>query len=104
MGPMFRKEHFILGVRTVILAAALLAHPGRMLAQHGGGGAAGRGGDASGGLSGSAGRATGVSEKDDLKDFRQVLAVQATSQQIVQYAAMLKVSEAASAELRTFLE
>ncbi len=56
------------------------------------------------GLSGAGGRATGVSEKDELKDFREVLAVQATSQQIVQYAAMVKISEAASAELRSFQE
>jgi hypothetical protein len=89
-------------VKTAVLGAALLAYPCGMLAQHGGG-AAGRGGD-TGGAMGSAGRATGVSTKDDLKDFHAVLALQATSQQIVEYAAMLKSTETASAELQGFLE
>jgi len=104
MRSMFCRGSFIFGVKAIVLGAALLASPCAVLAQHGGGGGAGRGGESAGGLSGSAGRATGVSEKDDLKDFRQVLAVQATSQQIIQYAAMLKISEAASAELRSFQE
>jgi hypothetical protein len=102
---MVRRGSLISEVKTVILAVALLIHPCGMLAQRsspGGGGLAGSAGGA--GLSGPAGRATGVSEKDELKDFREVLAVQATSQQIVQYAAMLKISEAASAELRSFQE
>jgi hypothetical protein len=96
-----------LGVKTVVLGAALLACPCGMLAQHGGGppGGGGVGGSAGGGgLSGSAGRASGVSTKDELKDFRAVLAVQATSQQIIQYVSMVKSTDAASTELRTFLE
>jgi hypothetical protein len=78
-----------------------------MLAQHGGGspGGGGLAGSAGGsGLSGPAGRATGVSEKDELKDYREVLAVQATNQQVVQFTAMVKISEAASAELGNFAE
>jgi hypothetical protein len=104
---MFFKRSHISNLKTVALAVALLGYPYGILAQHGGGspGGGGLAGSAGGGgLSGSAGRATGVSEKDDLKDFREVLAVQATSQQIVQYASMVKVSEAASAELRSFQE
>ena len=89
-------------ISSVLLGAALLAYPCGMLAQHGG--AAGRGGESSGGLSAPSGIATGVSEKDELKDYREVLAVQAISQQVVQYAAMVKISEAASAELRIFAE
>jgi hypothetical protein len=85
------------------LGAALLAYPGGMLAQHGGGASGGGGSGAGGGLSGPAGRATGVSEKDELRDFREVLAVQATSQQIIEYASMVKSAEAASAELRSLL-
>jgi hypothetical protein len=104
---MFRKSSLTSGIKTVLLAAALLAYPCSMLAQHGGGspGGGGLAGSAGGsGLSGPAGRATGVSEKDELKDYREVLAVQATSQQVVQFAAMVKISEAASAELRGFRE
>ncbi len=104
---MFRKWSRISGVKTVVLGGALLAYPCSMLAQHGGGspGGGGLAGSAGGsGLSGPAGRATGVSEKDELKDYREVLAVQATSQQIIQFAAMVKISEAASGELRGFRE
>ncbi len=101
---MFSKKSHISNLKTVALAVALLGYPCGMMAQHGGGGGTGGGSAGGGGLSGGGGRATGVSEKDDLKDFREVLAVQATSQQIVQYASMVKISEAASAELRSFQE
>jgi hypothetical protein len=97
---MFRRESCTSLLKTIVLGAALLAYPFGMLAQHGGG-TAGRGSD-TGSPMGS-GRPTGVSAKDDLKDFHDVLAVQATSQQIIEYAAMLKSTEAASAELKTFL-
>jgi hypothetical protein len=102
----FERSH-IFNLKTMVLAASLLGYPCVILAQHGGGspGGGGLAGSAGGtGLSGPAGRASGVSEKDELKDFRDALAVQATSQQIIQYAAMVKISEAASAELRSFRE
>jgi len=101
---MFSNRSHISNLKTVALAAMLLVYPCGMMAQHGGGGGTGGGSAGGGGLSGGGGRATGVSEKDELKDFREVLAVQATSQQIVQYAAMVKSSEVASAELRSFQE
>src|ERR1700683_229022 len=104
---MFRRRSFTSVVKTILIGAALLAYPCSMLAQHGGGspGGGGLAGSAGGsGLSGPAGRATGVSEKDELKDYREVLAVQATSQQVIQFAAMVKISEAAGAELRSFRE
>src|SRR5271168_45909 len=102
---MFSKRSHIPDLKRVVLAAALLGYPCGMLAQHGSPGGGGLAGSAGGaGLSGPAGRATGVSEKDALKDFRDVLAVQAITEQIVRYAAMLKISEAASAELRSFQE
>ncbi len=88
----------------VIFAAALLAYPCALLAQRGAGGGHAGGGTAGGGGLSSTGRATGVDEKDDLKDFHLVLAVQATSQQIAEYAAMMKNTEAAKAELKSFLE
>ena len=50
------------------------------------------------------GKATGVDEKDELKDFHAALAMHATSQQIIEYAAMMKATEAAKAELKTFSE
>jgi hypothetical protein len=102
---MSAKRVHISSLKRVVLAAALLGSPCAMLAQHGSPGGGGLAGSAGGsGLSGPAGRASGVSEKDELKDFREALAVQATTQQIVQYAAMVKISEAASAELRSFQE
>lgn len=101
---MFRESSCISGVRTLVLGAALLACPCEMLAQHGAG--RGMGGDTgvNGGAMGSGGRATGISLKDDLKDFHAVLAAQATSQQIIEYTAMLKTTAGASAELQGFLE
>jgi hypothetical protein len=80
--------------------AILLINPCGLLAQrHGGGGAS-----AGGGGMNSIGRPTGVDQKDDLKDFHEALAVQATSQQIVDYNAMVKSAMAASTELRSLLE
>ncbi|HTC57172.1 MAG TPA: hypothetical protein VK706_12225 [Candidatus Sulfotelmatobacter sp.] len=100
---MFRRGNTIFGVQRVVLGAALLAYPWGMLAQHGGGGSIGGGGAGGGGLSGSSGRASGVSTKDDLKDFRAALAVQATSQQVVEYTLMEKSAAAADAELQGYL-
>jgi hypothetical protein len=105
MRNMFCRGYRVSGVKTVVLGAALLAYPYGMLAQHGGGGGSmGGGGTGGGGLSGPAGIASGVSTKDDLKDFRAALAVQATSQQVVEYSLMVKSTAAASAELQGFLE
>jgi hypothetical protein len=104
---MFREGSLISCIRTVVLGVALLACPCGVLAQHGGppgGGGSGGGSAGGGGLSGGGGRATGVSVKDELKDFRELMAVQATSQQIIQYAAMIKSATVASAELQSFLD
>ena len=54
-------------------------------------------------MSGGTGKPTGVDVEDDLKDFHAALAVQATSQQIVEYNLMLKSTEAASTALQGFL-
>ncbi len=99
---MFRHPRCIFNLSAVVLGAALLVSPCGMLAQRGAGRA---GGGAAGveGLSGT-GKATGVDVVDDLKDFHATLAVQATSQQIVEYVAMMKSTEAARAELKTFLD
>ncbi len=65
---------------------------------HVGGGLAG-----GGGLSGT-GRPTGVDAKDDLRDFHAALAVQATTAQTISYRAMLKSTDAALAQLRSFID
>jgi hypothetical protein len=90
--------------KIIVLTAALLAYPSAMFAQHGGGG--GRIGGTSaggGGLSGS-NRATGIDTRDDLRDFHQIIAVQASREQRVAYAAMLKSTMAAGAELQRLVE
>ena len=100
---MFRHTRLVFNPSTIVLAAALLAHPCGVLAQRGGGGGHVGGGTAGGGGLSSVGKATGVDDKDDLKDFHAVMAVQATSEQVAGYAAMMKSTEVASAELKTFL-
>jgi hypothetical protein len=98
----FRRGSGSLGIKTVILGAALLACPCGVFAQRGGGHVGG-GVAGGGGLSGG-NKASGVDQKDDLKDFHQVLAVQATSEQIIAYTAMLKSTAAASVDLQGFVE
>jgi hypothetical protein len=100
---MFRKWSWIFAAARLVLLT-LLASPCATLAQRGAGGGRTGGGLAGGGGLASVAKSTGVDEKDDLKDFHAALAIQATSQQIIQYASMLKSSEAASAELKSFLD
>jgi len=84
------------------VGAALLAYPCGVLAQHGsgrvGGGLAG-----SGGLSGN-NRATGIETKDDLSTFHEIMAVQASSEQKIAYAEMLKRTAVAGAQLKAFTD
>jgi hypothetical protein len=101
---MFRSAPRIFNLSAVIFGATLLACPCAVLAQRGAGGGRTGGGTAGGGGLSSVGKPSGVDEKDDLKDFHEAMAVQASSQQIVEYAAMMKGTEAASAELKSFLE
>jgi hypothetical protein len=95
---MFYKGNCVSGVQTVALAAALLACSSETFAQHGGGGRMG------GGASTAGGRPTGVDAKDDLKDFKEAIAVQASSQQAVDFKLMLKSTEAASAESKALVD
>jgi hypothetical protein len=96
------KLKLIFPFRAGIIVAALFVSSCGLLAQRGpgstGGGSAG-----GGGLSGGGGRATGLSVKDDLKDYHLALAVQATGQQVVAYRSMMKTTDAADAELRAFM-
>ncbi|MHB8218586.1 MAG: hypothetical protein ACYDDS_21145 [Candidatus Sulfotelmatobacter sp.] len=98
------KGRSISDVRTVALAAMLLACPCAMLAQRGAGGGHVGGGTAGGGGLSGGGRATGLDVKDDLKNFHAALAVQATSQQIIAYNLMVKSTAVASADLQALLE
>ena len=94
---MFHKGGCVFRLRSVVLATALLACSCEMLAQRGGGGRVG-------GTAGGGGRPSGVDVNDDLKDFHAAVAVQASSQQIVQFKLMLKSTDAASATLKAFVE
>jgi len=100
---MFRRVSRGSRVKRIVLGVALLAYPCAMFAQHGGGG--GRiGGTAAGGGGLSGGnRATGIDTKDDLRDFHQIMAVQASREQRTAFATMVKATEAASAELQRFV-
>jgi len=91
-------------LRHTIVAAALLVCPVGMFAQRGGAGRTlGGGSETVGGLN-TVGRPSGVAEKDDLKDFHEALAVQATSQQVTEFAALQKSTASARAELQALLE
>jgi hypothetical protein len=88
-------------LKAIMLVTTLLACSSVVFAQRGGG-------RVGGGLAGGTGlsqgnRASGIDEKDDLKDFHEVLAVQATSQQIIDYVAMLKSTTAASEQLQSLV-
>src|SRR5271163_1131652 len=67
-------------IGVLMVGAALLAAPGEMLAQHGGGG------PAPSGLSTGAGAPSGVSDKDELKNFHRAMAMQATAEQRAAFA------------------
>jgi hypothetical protein len=98
---MFLTGSFISRVRTVFVIAAS-TYPCTMIAQRGA--ASVGGGTAGGGAMGRSGPGTGLDVKDDLKGFHETMAVQANSQQIIEYKLMMKGTESASAELRAFLE
>jgi hypothetical protein len=100
---MFRRRSWSLELKTIAIAA-LLAFPCAVLAQRGGGGGHIGGGSPIGGPMGSGGRATGVDNKDDLRDFHEVLAVQASPEQMAAFSEMLRNTAAAADELKTFEE
>jgi hypothetical protein len=82
---------------VLILGSVLLANPPAATAQRHGGGMGGSS------LSGNS-RPTGVKEEDSLKDFHEAMAVQATSQQTLEFQDLVKSTEAAKAELQGFLQ
>jgi|SRR5580704_2677887 hypothetical protein len=93
---MLRRGISFSAIAALILASAALASPSAAAAQRHGGGAG------SGGL-GTISRPTGVDEKDSLKDFHDAMAVQATGEQITEFQAVVKSTDAAKAELQAFV-
>jgi hypothetical protein len=86
---------------ALVVATALLLCCGRIFAQHGGGGGRGM---ATTGSPGSNNRPTGVSTKDDLKDFHRLMAVQATAEQKTMFANLVQETQTASEQLKAFRE
>ena len=96
---LYRKTQFP-SPRIVALAFALFVAPTLTLAQHGGGG---------GGINAShpgagGGRPSGVSEKDDLKDFHRILALQATADQRAAFVKIAQSLQEATDQLQAFRE
>lgn len=100
---MFRR---VINTRTAtfILAAGLLAYPCGLSAQHGGGGGHIGGPAAGGGGLSGGNRATGIENKDDLRTFHEIMAVQATREQKAAYGAMVQSTAAAGAQLQALEE
>jgi hypothetical protein len=92
------------GLKPLALAAALLTCPCLMFAQHGGGGGRIGGTSAGGGGLSGGNRATGIDTKDDLRGFHQVIAVQASREQKIAYALMVKSTASAASELELVVE
>jgi hypothetical protein len=90
---------------ALLIGAALLICPAAMLAQHGGGGGRGSGGMGGLGSAGAGGaRPSGVSTKDDLKDFHRLMALQATPEQKAMFAHIVEDTQTAGGELKALRE
>ena len=100
---MFRRVRSGSGLKILFLSVALLGYPYRSFAQHGGGGGHIGGSAAGGGGLSSGNHASGVENKDDLHDFHEIMAVQASNEQKAAYAAMVKSTAAAGAQLQDFV-
>jgi hypothetical protein len=90
-----RLQEFFFWPTKWLLFSALFLCPLIATAQHHGGGRPG-------GIPGGSGRPDGVDEKDALKDFHEALAVQATSQQVAEFQAVVKTTEDAKSKIQTF--
>jgi hypothetical protein len=93
---MLHRGVSVSAMNALILGIVLLLRPVGAIAQHHGGG------QGAGSLSGGIGRPDGVDEKDSLRDFHQALLLQATSQQIAEFQALVKSTEAAQGALQAF--
>ena len=96
---MLRRGISFSAINGLVLGCVLFSCSTAANAQrHGGHGMAGGGGIA--GVS----RPTGIDEKDSLKDFHQVLALQATSEQVAEFQTLIKSTETAQAEVQSVLQ
>jgi hypothetical protein len=94
-----------MSMAALIIGAAVLICPGGMLAQHGGGGGRGSGGMGGLGSTGAGGaRPSGVSTKDDLKDFHRLMALQATPEQKAMFVHIVEDAQAAGDQLKALRE
>jgi hypothetical protein len=100
---MLRSVSFSSGLKALVLGTALLTYPCISFAQHGGGGGHIGGSAAGGGGLSSGNHASGVDNKDDLRDFHEIMAVQASNEQKAAYATMVKSTAAANAQLQDFV-
>jgi len=79
----------------VLCGAVLFAIPQTMMAQHRGG---------RGGGTGAARGPAGVSDKDDLKDFKRAIALQATPDQVQQFRQLSESVQSARKEAQSLLQ
>ena len=91
-------ERTFFAAAKLCLGTIFLLCPHVLMAQHHGGHGIG------GGMPGGNNRPTGVDETDPLKDFHRALAVQATSQQVAEFQALVKDSDSAKASLQKFTQ
>jgi hypothetical protein len=98
---MFRSGVFFSAINVVVLGCALACPVAAAAQRHGSGSSLG--GGINGSVSGS-NRPTGVSEGDSFKDFHQVLAVQAASEQVAEFEILVKSTQAAQSELQMLLQ
>src|SRR5215469_12960940 len=94
---MFRRSASSLATKLIVACALLLCARIARAQHHGGHGVGG-------GIPGASNRPTGVDEKDDLKDFHRAMAVQATSQQISEFQALVKETDAVKTKLASFVQ
>jgi hypothetical protein len=92
---MFLKGIFLTPAKLLLSSALLLCPLAARAQRHGGGASPGTVG---GGIS----RPDGVDEKDSLQDFHHAMAVQATSEQVAQFQALVKTIEEAKSRVQGF--
>ncbi len=89
----------IFAMRTLMLGLLFLSLPTALPAQRHGGGGSG-GGFGLGAIS----RPDGVDERDSLRDFHQVVALQASSQQVADFQAVIQKADAAKTASQSLLQ
>jgi hypothetical protein len=96
-----RSRSSVAAIAALALGLATLCPLAANAQRHGGG----SGGSLAGSSSLNAySRPYGVDEKDSLKDFHEVLALQATSEQVAEFQALIKSTESAQADLQSLLQ